>query len=50
MKTVLSTTAIVLGMVFLRMLLANPAWFLLPDSWQRWLYGRSRNPFKTGSR
>jgi len=48
------TILVVIGLVALRMLFVNPAWFLLPKSWQHWLFadsGRARySPFRFKSK
>jgi len=46
MKPTLYAALVVIGAVAFRMLFRNPAWFLLPKSWQRWLFGRSYSPFR----
>jgi hypothetical protein len=49
MIATLGTVLLVLSIVALRMLYMNPAWLILPKSWQRWLFGRSYSPFRTKS-
>jgi hypothetical protein len=46
----LCTALIVIGAVSFRMLFINPAWALLPESWQRWLYGRPYSSFRIKSK
>jgi hypothetical protein len=40
MEAILCTALIVIGLVAARMLFMNPAWLLLPKSWQRRVLGR----------
>jgi hypothetical protein len=48
------TILLVIGLVAMRMLFVNPAWFFFPKSWQRWLFGGSGlvrySPFKIKSK
>ena len=36
----------VIAMISFRMLFPNPAWRILPKSWQMWLRGRDYSPFR----
>ena len=49
MIATLGTVLLVVSIIALRMLYTNPAWLILPKSWQRWLFGRSYSPFRTKS-
>ena len=47
MNATLCTALVVVCLVAFRMLFINPAWALLPKSWQIWLHGKSYSPFRT---
>ncbi len=49
MEATIVTVLLVIGIIALRMLYMNPAWLVLPKSWQRWLFGNSYSPFRTKS-
>jgi len=40
---------IVVGVIAFRMAFPGPAWYILPKSWQRWMFGRSYSPFRNKS-
>jgi hypothetical protein len=44
MIATLGTVLLVVSIVALRMLYTNPAWLILPKSWQRWLFDKSYSP------
>jgi len=48
MAHILYTVLIIAGLIALRLCLANPAWFFLPKSWQRWLFQSERQPTYPG--